>query len=477
MKNLKKVMQLSNINPNVLQAQYAVRGQVVIKALELQKQNKEIIYCNIGNPQQLGQKPLTFHRNVLSLTASPELIENQYIQKIFPKDVIQRAKTILSGVDGNTGAYTHSQGLPSIRKSVSKFIEERDGHKSNFERIFLTDGASPGIQLVLKTLIRDKNDAIMIPIPQYPLYSASIDLFGGSQAHYYLNEEKDWALGLEELERGYAEAQKKGLDVRGLVIINPGNPTGQILKKENQKEVIDFCQRKGIVLLADEVYQENIYMENLEFNSFKKVACEMGGKYHPDNFELFSFHSVSKGFLGECGRRGGYMEVSDGVDAQVVEQLYKVASINLCPNIDGQIMMDLKVNPPKKGEDSYELYAKERDEIVTSLKRRAVSLVKSLNGLEGMSCNNAQGAMYVFPQVSLPPKAVQEAEKLKMKPDLFYVLRLLEETGICVVPGSGFGQKDGTYHFRTTFLPPEEQMKTVCEKIGQFHSKFMKEFK
>jgi len=317
----------------------------------------------------------------------------------------------------------------------------------------------------------------MIPIPQYPLYSASIDLFGGSQAHYYLNEEKDWELGIEELEKGYEEAKKKGLDVRGLVIINPGNPTGQLLKKENQKEIIDFCHRRGVVLLADEVYQENIYIENGEFHSFKKVACEMGGKYHPDNFELFSFHSISKGFLGECGRRGGFMEVSDGVDSQVFEQLYKVSSINLCPNIDGQIMMDLKVCPPKKGDPSYDLYVKERDDILISLKKRALQLVESLNQLEGMTCNKAQGAMYVFPKVSMSVKAVKEAEKLKMQPDLYYVLRLLEETGICVVPGSGFGQRDGTYHFRTTFLPPENQMKSVCEKIAIFHKKFMEEFK
>jgi alanine transaminase len=478
---MKKVLQLSNINPCVLEAQYAVRGQVVVKALEIEEQLKskktsfpfdEVIYCNIGNPQQLGQKPLSFHRNVLSLCTSPELLQNTYVKKMFSEAVITRAQEILAGIDGNTGAYTHSQGLPSVRKNVAKFIEERDGYPSNYERIFLTDGASPGIQLVLKTLITNKKDAILIPIPQYPLYSASIDLFGGSQAHYYLNEQNIWGMDLEELEKGYKAAKDKGLNVRALVVINPGNPTGQILTSKNQQQIIEFCVKNGLVLLADEVYQENIYDDSMKFNSFKKVACEMGGEFHPDNFEMFSFHSISKGFLGECGRRGGYMEVSNGVDPTIMEQLYKVASINLCPNVDGQIMMDLKIKPPKGDE----VYEKEKKDILDSLKRRSIALVKALNELKGVSCQPALGAMYVFPNIKIPEKAIKVATEKGMKPDMFYSLSLLSESGICVVPGSGFGQRDGTYHFRTTFLPPENKMEVVCSRLKEFHNNFLKKY-
>jgi alanine transaminase len=139
----------------------------------------------------------------------------------------------------------------------------------------------------------------LIPIPQYPLYSATIELFGGVQIGYYLNEEKNWSLDIDDISKAYKTAIENGITVRGIVIINPGNPIGNVLSKEDQMDIIKFCEKNEICLLADEVYQENVY-NNLEFHSFKKVMKEMDSK-----LELFSFHSCSKGFLGECGRRGG----------------------------------------------------------------------------------------------------------------------------------------------------------------------------
>jgi len=312
----------------------------------------------------------------------------------------------------------------------------------------------------------------MIPIPQYPLYSASIQMTGGTQVPYLLDEERGWSLSVEELERQHSLATKNGTNVRALVIINPGNPTGQVLPKENMKGIVDFCHRKRIILLADEVYQENIYGDK-PFHSFHSIVKEMG---LADTFEMISYHSTSKGFLGECGRRGGYFQFSKAIDADVQDEMYKTASVNLCPNVDGQVMVDLMVNPPKEGEESYAQYVQERDAILSSLKRRAITLVKKLNSLSGVSCQQAEGAMYAFPQITIPEKAVKEAQALGIAPDMLYVLQLLEQTGVCVVPGSGFGQKDGTYHFRTTFLPPEEQMEAVCERMEKFHNNFMTKY-
>eukprot|EP01080_Neovahlkampfia_damariscottae_P002449 gene2449-3159_t len=472
------VLKKENLNPNVLEAQYAVRGTVVLKAIELQQKLKsgeklnfdEIIYCNIGNPQQVQQLPLSFPRQVLSLFANPKLIENENISKIYPKDVIERAKLILSNV-GNSGAYTHSQGLLQIRQNVAKFIEQRDGFPSNPNRIFLSNGASSSIQLTLQLLIRNEKDGIMIPKPQYPLYSATITLLGGSKVSYELDESKGWGLSIEELEKSYQSAMKDGINVRALTIINPGNPTGQCLNISNQKEIIKFCEEKDIVLLADEVYQENVYGD-INFTSFKKTVCEM-----KSNVELFSYHSTSKGFFGECGRRGGYMEISESVDEQVIAQIYKTVSIQLCPNLDGQIIMDLMVNPPKQGDESYDLYVSERDSILNSLKKKAKFVVGELRKLEGVTCNDSTGAMYVFPQIRLPSKSLDESKKQNISPDLFYCLSLLEETGICCIPGSGFGQKDGTYHFRSTFLPPVDKMEIVAQKMKLFHENFMKKWK
>lgn len=219
----------------------------------------------------------------------------------------------------------------------------------------------------------------------------------------------------------------------------------------------------------------------------------MGDKYQ--NVELFSFHSTSKGMIGECGRRGGYLECVN-IDEKVLEQLYKVASISLCPNVHGQVMVDLMTNPPKEGDASYESYQKEVGTIYESLRRRATKLANCFNNLENMTCNDAQGAMYLFPRVRLPKKAIDAAKAANMSPDAFYALQMLEATGVCVIPGmyygwclhmgieyscvdigSGFGQEKDTWHFRSTFLPEEHLFDQFCSNIEKFHKSFMNEYR
>jgi len=189
------------------------------------------------------------------------------------------------------------------------------------------------------------------------------------------------------------------------------------------------------------------------------------------DLELLSFHSISKGFVGECGHRGGYVELHN-IDPDVKAVLYKLASISLCPNVVGQILIGLMTNPPVPGNPSYELYNQEKTAILNSLKRRAEKLVKALNQLEGVSCRPVEGAMYVFPKITLSKLACNAAKLEGKVPDVFYAMKLLEATGICVVPGSGFGQKPDTWHFRTTFLPLEEHIDLVIEKIRIFHKNF-----
>eukprot|EP01102_Stenamoeba_stenopodia_P004541 TRINITY_DN1483_c0_g1_i1.p1 TRINITY_DN1483_c0_g1~~TRINITY_DN1483_c0_g1_i1.p1 ORF type:complete len:538 (+),score=125.19 TRINITY_DN1483_c0_g1_i1:111-1724(+) len=478
------VLSPNSINQAVVKTQYAVRGPLVLKAEEYRNilktkpetlPFKEIIACNIGNPQELGQVPISFLRQVISLVEYPPLLEavktNKALQGLFPEDVVERASYLRSEIPGGVGAYTHSQGLAVVRKTVAEFIERRDGVKSDPEQIFLFDGASPAVQSCLKLVIRGPSDGVMIPIPQYPLYSASIPLFGGQQVNYYLNEEKGWGLSLNELEKAWNDAKNNGVIPRALVIINPGNPTGQVLLEENMREIIDFCKRRRVVLMADEVYQTNIYQpEKKPFHSFKKVLHHMGAQY--SDVELISFHSISKGVIGECGQRGGYLELTN-IHKEVHDQLYKLASISLCPNAVGQIIMSLVVNPPRPGQPSYELYKTETTAILESLKRRAVKLIDALNTLEGVSCNPAEGAMYAFAKITIPQKAVDHAKLLKVQPDFLYASELLGETGICIIPGSGFGQRDGTYHFRTTFLPHESKIDSVIELIKKFHKGFM----
>ena len=487
-----KTLSVEKMNPLMRDAQYAVRGELVLRSLDHARTLErgdvssdaalpfdKIVACNIGNPQEVGQMPISFPRQVLALTTCPELLNEPAFVNALPKDVVTRAKKYLSEIPSGTGAYSHSKGVEVVRKEVADFITERDGgHPANPEHIFLTDGASPAVQMGLKALIAHEKVGIMIPIPQYPLYSASIALNGGRAVGYYLNEESDWSTDLEELERALKEAQKLETDVRAVAVINPGNPTGQIMSVESMEEVLAFCQKESLVLLADEVYQENIWLEGESFTSFKKVLRDMEdrGALPPGEVELLSFHSVSKGFYGECGRRGGYVEFVN-VDEDSIDEFYKLASISLCSNLDGQLMMGLMVQPPKDGDDSYGRYIEERNNILDSLKRRATLIVDGLNDLEGIDCNATQGALYAFPQIELPAAAVKDAEKAGKAPDAMYCLELLDATGIVVVPGSGFGQVDGTWHFRTTILPQEEDMGDVVVAMRKFHEGFMEKYR
>ncbi|KAI8589997.1 pyridoxal phosphate-dependent transferase [Geranomyces variabilis] len=477
-----KVLTLSKINQAVVTCEYAVRGALAIRAEELREELAskrtthpfaKVTSCNIGNPQQLGQTPITFFRQVAALTEYPALLDAPGVADMFAPDAVERARVLLQAVGGSVGAYTHSQGIPLIRQNVAKFIEERDGYPSDPDDIFLTAGASPGVQLILQTLIAHEKVGIMIPVPQYPLYTASIALFRGNAVPYFLNEEDTWGLDVNELIRSVRDARAKGLDVRALCVINPGNPTGACLNVDNMRKIIEFCHSEKLVLLADEVYQTNTYLPSVPFTSFKKVLRSMGSEF--SSLELVSFHSISKGMVGECGRRGGYFECV-GVSDEVKEMLYKVASISLCPPAQGQVLVDLMVRPPVKGDASYARYKEEIDGIYESLKRRAARLAAAFNALPGVSCQPAQGSMYLFPSVTLPQKAIEAAKDKGMAPDALYCMELLNETGVCVVPGSGFHQKKGTWHFRSTFLPPEKDMESFIARIKGFHEGFLKRY-
>eukprot|EP00927_Polykrikos_kofoidii_P044439 TRINITY_DN38402_c0_g1_i1.p1 TRINITY_DN38402_c0_g1~~TRINITY_DN38402_c0_g1_i1.p1 ORF type:complete len:444 (+),score=69.81 TRINITY_DN38402_c0_g1_i1:181-1332(+) len=381
------------------------------------------------------------------------------------------------------GAYTHSQGLPVVRAEVARFIEQRDGEPSGSvdpNAIFLTNGASDGVRMLMTALVRKApvyHDGMLVPIPQYPLYSATCTLLDGSLVPYYLDEAGGWSLDVAgELRKQLSSARADGCEVRGLVVINPGNPTSQTLTEANMKEVVALCAEEGLVLLADEVYQENIWREDRPFVSFRKVARSMGYTDEPSSgLSLVSFHSISKGFIGECGLRGGYFELF-GFPPEVKAQLYKLASVSLCSNTPGQIMTGLMVNPPQSADPSGTAYAAERDATLAALARRAVKVAAGLDALPGISCPPSDGALYAFPQVDLPAKFVAEAEAKNMAADEEYCLRLVDATGVVVVPGSGFGQAQGTWHFRTTFLPPEEKIDGVLERMGAFHRDLMAEY-
>ncbi|ODQ56014.1 PLP-dependent transferase [Saitoella complicata NRRL Y-17804] len=472
------------VNPHVRAAEYAVRGELAIKAEDLRDRLEageklpfdHVINANIGNPQQLDQKPLTFFRQVIALTECPDLLSEENLpvtKKLFPSDAIERAQVLLKEI-GSVGAYSASQGVMGIRKNVAKFLEERDGHPADPADIYLTAGASQGVHTILHILIANPSTGCLIPIPQYPLYTATLAMLNGRAVPYYLDEEKAWSVSMNDMRDGLEKAEAQGTDVRSLVVINPGNPTGNCLAVEDMRDVLRFCKEEGLVLLADEVYQTNTFVSDRPFVSFKKVYRDMCAEDPSmEGLDMVSFHSTSKGMIGECGRRGGYFELT-GFDKDVRDIIYKSVSITLCPPVSGQILVDLMVNPPKQGDESYPLYNKEYSHIYNSLKERSQALLSAFKRMEGVDCQDAQGAMYLFPRLTLPQKALDAAAEAGKTPDAFYCLQLLDATGVCMVPGSGFGQKEGTIHLRTTFLAPGTE---YAERIVKFHEDFMRKYK
>lgn len=481
MPKLPSPLTIDKLNANVVNAKYAVRGRLAIRAEQLKnliKENpekypfKQVINANIGNPQQLDQKPITFYRQVLSLIEYPQLLDKKETSLLFKADAIARARKLVENI-GSVGAYSNAQGVEIVRKSVAKFISERDGYPASPEHIYLTTGASSAVTMLLNAQATGKDAGFLIPIPQYPLYSASLTLMGATAVQYHLDESKGWATNVEEIRDIVAEARDEGIDLKTIVVINPGNPTGSILTEENISGIIDIAAENGLVIIADEVYQANVYIG--EFISFKKVLRKLQ-ETDPKKYEhvqLASLHSTSKGMIGECGHRGGYMELV-GFKPEVEEVIYKLGAIQLCPVVMGQCVVELMVNPPKKGDESYEEFTKEYNGIYETLKHRANVLYNAFQEMEGVSCQKPEGAMYLFPKITLPKKALEEAKRLNEVPDELYCLELLEQTGICVIPGSGFGQQEGTFHFRTTFLAPVED---YADLLTSFHKRFMDKYR
>jgi len=466
-------------NPNILAMEYAVRGPIPQRAAELRKQGRHTIPCNIGNPQALGQRPLTYCRHVLSLLEDPARVQRERAlsrlleQPGAPSELepisefeIALAETVLTHLAGGVGAYTDSNGLAFVRAAVARFIDGRDeialtgAPAAEPDHVFLTDGASEAARHLLELLITGPDDGIMVPIPQYPLYSATVTRCGGTQVGYYPDEEAGWTLGRSQLEEPWAAATARGVKVKAIVVINPGNPTGALLPEESVQEVIDFAAEHELLIIADEVYQENVYG-----GRFVSFARALGRRELP----LCSLHSVSKGFYGECGHRGGYLEVRNppplkGYGLRLDQVLLKQASVSLCSNTIGQVLTFLMVSPPSAGSGPYDRFRAERDQILSELHDKALAIRGAFEEMAGVRSFGRIGALYLFPRLGRLPAGTGDFE---------YCMALLEETGLVTVNGSGFGQQPGTSHLRVAFLPPKDVLAQVLPAWVSFHNRYV----
>ena len=494
------VLNKSTVNPNLIKTEYAVRGYIPTLAAQIKSKIAaqpnsypfdSVVQMNIGNPLIFNTRPITTTRYVLGKALSrasgldimPAEDSRYYIEKNFQETPPHLWQELNDLADELSPLVSLDQrnwkgGYSGIKKDIAEALIARDALPAEPEQIFLSNGASAAIRLILHYLVKGSTDGVLIPIPQYPLYSALIDLLGGSPVPYYLQEEKEWAPCIDDVSARYEVAVKSGVHPRALVLINPGNPTGSVMSRSVLEELLAFAHSKGMVVLADEVYQENIYGTQ-RWLSCRKVLGEMPANISKE-LELISFHSLSKGLFGECGIRGGYMELTN-IDASFLKGLSTFYA-NVPPGLISQLLLSLKARlmsgnlRDKLSTSSFSVLEQEISKTQESLFYRAGLAVTKLNSLPGVSCNPIEGAMYAFPSLKLSPKFQETAAAIGMPADTLYCKELLERGGICVVPGNGFGQKEGTFHFRATILPsPDKHFTEVFDRFATTHLQIMED--
>jgi len=393
---------------------YAIRD-IVVRAKELEAKGKEILYLNIGDPPVYDFETPANLRNI----------------------VAEQIKQSDKNNDINVSQYCDSMGIKSAREAIVRdAINVKKIPNVDANDVVVTSGASEAITICISALI-NPGENIMTPSPGYPLYSGQIPVYHGELNPYNLNEENGWQIDMEELELVVNDKTK------AIVVINPNNPTGANYSKESILNILNFAKKHNLVVFADEIY------DKLLMDGNKHIAIASLSKEVP----VITFGGLSKNYIMP-GWRVGWAIFHDptGIMADYREAINKLLRARLCSPHPQQHMIAPALD------ETTEHFAEVMDKIT---KRRDLT-VKMMNEIPGISCVKPGGAFYAFPQIQLP-EGVTDKE---------YVLELLEETGVLVVFGSGFGQKDGTHHFRIVFLPEEEILIKAYNAIKDFTAKF-----
>lgn len=407
-KYMENEMRVDKIKPAVRteNIRYAVRD-IILLANEAAKSGKEMLYLNIGDPNQFDFAP------------PAHLVEATH-------------KAMLSNYNG----YAPSSGI----KEAVDAIEREAGKKgiSNIQDIFVTTGASEAIEICLSALVGE-GENVLTPSPGYPLYTAVAAKLQAIENPYYLDESNGWQPDIEDIKKKINDKTK------AIIIINPNNPTGSNCKTETLQQLIDLAVEKNIVIFADEIY------DKLMFDEQKHVSI---ASLNP-NAPVITFGGLSKNYMVP-GFRIGWGVVS-GQNSQLkeyIEAINKILRARLSANHPEQY----GIKPALEG--TQENLA----EAMVKLHRRRDITVEMLNAIPGISCVKPEGSFYAFPQLHID------------KEDSHFIGELIKETGVVVVPGSGFGQVPGTKHFRAVFLPQEEKLEKAYKAIGDFLQIYLDKF-
>ena len=335
----------------------------------------------------------------------------------------------------NFNGYSPSSGIKPALDSIAKEAEKKNIR--NIQDIFVTTGASEAIDICLTALVNE-GENVLTPTPGYPLYTAIQSKLQNVENPYYLDEENDWQPDLDDIR------SKINDKTRAIIIINPNNPTGSNCCKDTLQELIKIAQDHNLVIFADEIY------DKLLFEGGKHISIASLNSETP----IITFGGLSKNYMVPGFRIGwGIVSGNRMILKDYIEAINKLLRARLSANHPEQY----GIPPALEGDQSHLEIANKK------LTSRRNMTIEMLNDIPGITCVKPEGAFYAFPKLHINTS------------DDIFVAELIKETGVVVVPGSGFGQRPDTNHFRVVFLPPEEILMKAYKKIAAFTGKFIEE--
>ncbi len=390
---------------------YDIRGPVLARARQMEDDGQRIIKLNIGNPGVFGLDV-------------PDEMQQDIVHNI-----------------NKAGVYTDSKGLFEPRKSIMHYTQIKRIKGVTVDDIIIGNGVSELIVMAMQALVNN-GDQVLIPMPDYPLWTAAVTLAGGTAQHYRCDEEADWLPNLADMEA------KINANTRGIVVINPNNPTGALYPNETLLGIIDIARRHGLVIFADEIYDKVLY-DGEKHTSIASLA---------DDVLFVTFNGLSKNYRA-CGYRAGWMVISGDKAhaADYIEGLNMLASMRLCANVPGQLAIQTALGGYQSIDDLVApggRLCKQRD-----------AAYELLTAIPGVTCVKPKAAMYLFPKLDPKVYPIQDDQQ--------FILDLLIEEKVLLVQGTGFNWKTPD-HIRIVFLPNVDDLTEAMKRIARFLENYRK---
>jgi len=398
MKPIHKSAKLANVL-------YDVRGPIVDAAKQMEDEGQKIIKLNIGNLAPFGFQP--------------------------PEEIVQ---DMIRNLPDSAG-YSDSKGIFSARKAVMHYTQEQGIEGVTIDDIFLGNGASDLIGMAANALLSE-GDEMLVPAPDYPLWTAVASLSGGKPVHYLCDEANGWMPNLDDIRAKVTSRTK------AIVVINPNNPTGALYSNELLLGIIEIAREHNLVIMADEVYDKVLY-DGVKHTALASLATDV---------LTLTFNSLSKAYRS-CGFRAGWMVISGDKESarDYIEGINMLANIKLGSNVPGQYAIQTALG----GYQSIHDLVKEGGR----LRRQRDLAYELISAIPGVSCVKPQAALYMFPRLDPKMYPIQD--------DRQFFMEVLRATRVMLVQGSGFNYPDNQ-HFRIVFLPHEDDLREAISRLAKF---------